>query len=530
MQIKHNVSFSLVATLLAAVPEWIFSHLNDNYIAVTNIKTYLIFFFLLLCCSFLKSTRVFISVLAGLAMLQSSQLMYFHYFGNFSSAFDLNLLFIDTYDALIGFWDVAPFLLLPGLLPFVAVLALALLKQQWHSKLRLSRAAPYSLSLLLCLPFVQSFGSNAFQKFQPNVGHSALKNGLYSISYFASLKLRGVESANHNYVPYNVLPAEASGYNIVVIMGESLSRYNMSLYGYERDTTPNLVKLSSSPNFFFTKAVSSAVTTRVSLAMFYNVLHEPNNPEQLRTMDSALYRLAKNNGYDTHYITTQKNAGALTHSFSMADVDTWQDNDELSRFEGDFDNRLLLALDELALKNRPNQFITLHMRSSHAPYVDNYPDEFELFPTSNQPYEHYMRNSYDNSVRYSDEVIADILMYFKDSDVPTLILMTSDHGELLGQDGRYGHNQVDLDVAAVPFLFLGVKIPDEELDHLKEVFGCITNHHEMSTVIAGLLGEKVSNPNQILGEYFLNGQSPYGEAGFKRYRLDKASCSATLLE
>jgi len=39
-------------------------------------------------------------------------------------------------------------------------------------------------------------------------------------------------------------------------------------------------------------------------------------------MDTALFRLAKQAGFQTHYLTTQKNAGGLSYSFSIADIDS----------------------------------------------------------------------------------------------------------------------------------------------------------------------------------------------------------------
>jgi glucan phosphoethanolaminetransferase (alkaline phosphatase superfamily) len=65
-----------------------------------------------------------------------------------------------------------------------------------------------------------------------------------------------------------------------------------------------------------------------------------------------------------------------------------------------------------------------------------------------------MINTYDNSVLYTQKVIADIYEYFKASGKPTYIFFTPDHGELLGQGGRFGHNTVDIDMARVPFMFM----------------------------------------------------------------------------
>lgn len=76
-------------------------------------------------------------------------------------------------------------------------------------------------------------------------------------------------------------------------MGESTSYLNMGIFGYERDTTPDLTPYLENPSYFQLPAISSAVSTRVSLALFYNLIYEPNNAKAIVNMEQSLYRLAK---------------------------------------------------------------------------------------------------------------------------------------------------------------------------------------------------------------------------------------------
>ena len=162
---------------------------------------------------------------------------------------------------------------------------------------------------------------------------------------------------------------------------------------YERDTTPNLEAYKKQPNFFYKPSFSSAVSTRVSLALFYNTVYEPDNVVHISHMETSLYKLAKQSGFNTHYITTQKNAGGLTYSFSPSHIDTWKENKDLSDYESTYDDRLLLELDKMQLDYSQPQFITLHMRSTHTPYIENYPKSQEVYPVEGKSYEEYMLNS-----------------------------------------------------------------------------------------------------------------------------------------
>ena len=521
-KLKHTLFVLLALWAFILLPDIIYSWFNHNYQAGYDFKSIAITLVLMVCMLLSPTPRLNKAVLLILALMQATQLMYFTYFGGFYSAFDMVLMTREMHDALIGFADGLKFML-PAF--FLSMVFYALAYYVYNKYHKTSYTVPYMwvlFVLLLTLPFLQSLRSEASQKYQPNIAHSAVKNGLYSVSFVTARQLKimaGLRKEMPSYEPYTIDKVAASGANVVMLMGESLSYYNMGLFGYERDTNPDIIKYKNDPNFFYIPAISSAVSTRVSLTLFFNTVYEPNNTTHVSKMETSLFRLAKHAGYETHYLTTQKNAGGLTYSFSLGDIDTWKENKHLLDYEGEYDDRLLLELKSMNLDYDKPQFITLHMRSTHGPYVDNYPKSQEVYPVEGQPYEKYMLNSYDNSVLYTQKVIADIYEFFKDSGKPTYIFFAPDHGELTGQDGRFGHNAVDIDMARIPFLFYGVNIPDTEISRIKDELGCLSNHYLISEQIAKVLGYQIENPNEEPGKYYLNGTDVFGEAGFMQYDL-----------
>ena len=504
------------------LPDILYGFFNDNYRAGYDAKSIVISLMLLTFLLVSRTPRFNALVLLILGLMQATQLMYFQYFGGFYSAFDIVLMMGETHDALIGFADALPYMVLPFALSMGFYVAAHLIYKKYQTQVFTLPYISILFILLLTLPFLQSLRSAASQKYQPNVAHSSVKNGLYSLSFFSARQLKisfGLRKELPSYKPYHVEKNQPVDANIVVLMGESLSYYNMSLYGYERNTTPDLLPYKDDENFFYLPALSSAVSTRVSLALFFNTVYEPNNTAHISKMDTSLFRLAKQAGYSTHYITTQKNAGGLSYSFSLGDIDTWKEDKHLDSYDSTYDDRLLRELKSMDLDFDKPQFVTLHMRSTHGPYIDNYPKDEEAYPVEGQPFEKYMVNSYDNSVLYTQKVIADIYQYFKDSGKPTYIFFTPDHGELMGQNGRFGHNSVDIDMARVPFMFYGVNIAQESIQNLKDELGCMPNHYLISQQIAKVLGYKITNPNEEEGMYYLNGTDVFGEAGFMKYNL-----------
>ena len=532
-KIKPTLLVLLSLWALVLLPDVILGLFNGNYLAGYDAKSITITMLIMLFLMLSRTPKLNVVLLLCLALMQATQTMYFQYFGGFYSAFDMLLMLDELHDAVIGFADGFRVMVLPLMITvfFYAVAHFTYKKYQANIV-----TLPYIsilLVLVFTLPFLQSLRSESSQKYQPNIAHSSVKNGLYSASYFMAHQLKtalGFRKAMPVYLPYEVSSHGAQNANVVMIMGESLSQFNMGLFGYERDTTPDLTPYISNSSFFHIPAISSAVSTRVSLALFFNTVYEPNNATHLSKMDTALFKLAKKSGFNTHYITTQKNAGGLTYSFSLADIDTWKEDKHLSHYEGEYDNRLLLELESMKLDYSQPQFVTLHMRSAHVPYVDNYPAEQATFPVEGLDFDQYMVNSYDNSVLYTQKVIADIYKHFEKTGKPTYIFFVPDHGELLGQGGRFGHNAVDIDMAKVPFLFYGANLPQSKVDEVKTELGCLSNHYLISKEIASVLGFSIENPNQEEGIYYLNGTDVFGEAGFLKYELEtiaKQECKSS---
>jgi len=519
---KYSIFLYLLIAAFTLLPDLIYGLVNEFYRGNQTTKSVTISLFFALLIAFSKPNRLLKFILSILFVLQTSQLMYFHYFGSFYSAFDILLALKETQDALLGLYDIALFLLIPLGVSTITFSVVYYFWRNLNGRAFSHIGFNYLLLLVLCLPFLQSLNAKSSQKFQPNVTHSAIRNGLYSCAYFTAFTLKqalNIKKDIPDYKEYLVEPISNVDANIVIIMGESLSSENMQLFGYHRKTTPHLSRLKDNRRFIYQQSISSAVSTRVSLALFYNTVYEPDNIAHIQSMDTALYRLAKRSGFNTHYITTQKNAGGLTYSFSLKDIDTWKDNSHLNHYPSHYDDRLLKELKAMDLDYSQPQFITLHMRSSHTPYVDNYPKEQSVYPVDGQSYTDYLLNSYDNSVIFNDEVITDIFNFFDTTGQPTYIFFTADHGELTGQNGQFGHNQVDLEIAKVPFLFYGANVSERKVTALANDLGNLPNHYVISKTIARLLGYKIINPNEKNDMFYLNGTAVFGEAGFIEYDI-----------
>lgn len=96
----------------------------------------------------------------------------------------------------------------------------------------------------------------------------------------------------------------------------------------------------------------------------------------------------------------------------------------------------------LAMQN-PRKLLVVHTVGSHWRYFNRYDAEHARFrpdcrwqnPTSCSHEE--LVNGYDNSILYADGFLSETIDLL--ADVNAVLLYTSDHGESLGESGRFGH-------------------------------------------------------------------------------------------
>ena len=80
-----------------------------------------------------------------------------------------------------------------------------------------------------------------------------------------------------------------------------------------------------------------------------------------------------------------------------------------------------------------------------------------------------------------------MIEYIKESAKnETFVFYVSDHGELLGENGKKGHGHLVKEVYEVPFLMY----TNSQNSKLKEQFKHVKNHYDVSNYVLSLLGYK----------------------------------------
>lgn len=221
----------------------------------------------------------------------------------------------------------------------------------------------------------------------------------------------------------------------VVVIGESVDRKHMGVYGYEKQSTPYFSNLASKNELFVFKNVitafaftSSAVNNMFSIEMdrsnkarknncyFYSLLHF------FADAGFKTFWISNQSGIDSLDITVTR-LGMLSNEFTFLG-----DSHGLSNFD-----ETLLEPFEKALKDKAKKkLIILHLIGSHFPLDIRYPQEFSKFglPDVYRDKEKAFGVSmYDNSILYTDHCLSEILKKLKKNASYAAMLYLSDHGQ-----------------------------------------------------------------------------------------------------
>ncbi|MGG7554813.1 phosphoethanolamine transferase CptA [Pseudomonas frederiksbergensis] len=231
---------------------------------------------------------------------------------------------------------------------------------------------------------------------------------------------------------------------LVLVIGESTNRQRMSLYGYPRETTPELDKLKDQLAVF-----DNVITPRpYTIEALQQVLTfaDEENPNLYLTTPS-LVSMMKQAGYKTFWITNQqtmtKRNTMLTTFSEQADEQAYLNNNRnqnAAQYDGDVIEPFNKALADAA----PRKLIVVHLLGTHMSYQYRYPPTFNKFtdrkgvPDGVRDDQVPTYNSYDNAVLYNDFVVSSLIKDYAKTDPNGFLLYLSDHGEDVFDSA--GHN------------------------------------------------------------------------------------------
>jgi len=280
---------------------------------------------------------------------------------------------------------------------------------------------------------------------------------------------------------------------VVLVIGETARSKNFSLYGYERETNPLLARMDVA-----VLTGTQACSTYTTASLHCMLSHTGKTSGSDEPLPSYLQR------HGVNVIWRTNNWGE-----PPLDVGTYQKAGELKKTcfgeHCEFDDVLLNDL-EKQINNASAQriLLTLHTKGSHGPsYASRYPEKFNVFAPVCQSVElsecseQSLINAYDNTILYTDDFLSRAIQLLDgNSQIPTVLIYISDHGESLGEYGLYLHGtpyaiapDVQKDIPFIVWMsdsFQSIKgISHSDLERRPE-----NSHSQIFHSILGVLGIK----------------------------------------
>lgn len=241
-----------------------------------------------------------------------------------------------------------------------------------------------------------------------------VKNAIYHYSDFIAAQVlkKDIDGIINTKVNYNLInTGEQPIENIVVLVGESVRKQNMSLYGYQRETTPN--EAAERDNMLlYQNAYSPAAITNMSVPIVLSNIDINNYQKELKKLGDNIVNAANHSGYNTFWYSTQGGAHGITA------IATYSKN---KKFLNGYDEAVIPYLKDALKDSSPKKLIVLHINGSHPYACDKYPPKEAVW-------EGGIDECYDNSIRYTDKLIGQIFELLKNKN--SALVYFSDHGQI----------------------------------------------------------------------------------------------------
>jgi len=305
----------------------------------------------------------------------------------------------------------------------------------------------------------------------------------------------GTSGFKHRIIPELERTDLIPSFNILIMLQESLRPDHMSIYGYARDTTPDLRRFFASHKgevFLFDEAQSHSTTTQLSVPTILQGLN-PSVEGKYWHSSPVIFEYAKMmEGMSTFFISAQRwhwqNYDVFLQSSALDYV--WsQETSGLPAFnDTGVDDREMVKefIRHISKLNaEPSHFLgVIGFNATHCPYI---------MPKEYHKWSGWLIDEYDDSIYFLDSIFGTAFDYLEKSGIlnNTIIIFTSDHAEAFGEHKFFGHAHFHYESMHVPFwIFIprSLQAKIAGMNNLKDNTKKIVSNQDIPATILDLYG------------------------------------------
>ncbi len=333
----------------------------------------------------------------------------------------------------------------------------------WHQlRSEVLATAPFGLMLastVAAFAISPRFAMESVSSYLPIGGITQARTVLINT---ALIKERNKTRIDLGKLPATIDVEQSDSLIVVVVVGETARAKSFSLNGYERNTNPQLSRVEGLISFTDAWACQTVTIKALPCLMTRSTVADL---EQTLGTESSFISVFNRAGFRSAWLSTEPDWTIIDASyvvptaiFREADqthfasfINRWNKN-RLRRGSGFSSLSLLPHLDALLEQDTDEPLlVVLNSFGSHFPYIREYLTAGSFQPVCDGTAEcdnvQHVINAYDNTIHHTDLFLNQVIERLRDRRA--LFLYVSDHGESLGEDGRFLHGHGSEDFAEI---------------------------------------------------------------------------------
>lgn len=242
-------------------------------------------------------------------------------------------------------------------------------------------------------------------------------------------------------------------FNVLVILCESLRRQNLGLYGYNKNTTPQLDRFvyeNKESTFLFKEAYSVSSTTMLAVPAILSGI-APYQSSDMFYRQPLIWEFGRSSRLRTFFLSSHTMEWYhFDRYYEREHIDyKWNKETSGKPFFNDLGIDDAFTIKELnrLLTKKSRFFGVVQLNTTHYPYH---------VPSCARKWNGTFEDEYNNAIRYQDSLLGSVFDQLKRERIieNTVIILTSDHGESLKDHHSMGHvDSYYTEAISIPLIF-----------------------------------------------------------------------------
>ncbi len=244
---------------------------------------------------------------------------------------------------------------------------------------------------------------------------------------------------------------KAQGETYIVVIGESLNKNHMGVYGYKRKTTPSLSKIYNEGKILrFDNIYANHTHTMQVLSLALTEANQYNKKDYYNSL--SIIDILNQSDIETYWLSNQNMLGGWDNlvsviAHSATHITSINNSIGYTITAQKYDGELIPKVQKiLSKKSKKNRIIFVHLIGNHTTYSTRYPKNYKHYPKN-----HHI-DEYDNSILYNDHVVSSILKELQKQKGVLGFIYMPDHADDIDKNLGHGSAHFTFEMTEIPML------------------------------------------------------------------------------